>query len=166
MKDAYKCSLTYSLLVEEYIKNVLQNNEINFVLLSAGSFSRRELSPFSDIDIMILLDNSKAVEKEVQEAITALWDCNIEVSHTVRKLSDIKKFLEEDLAAFTQFFETRFILGKKALHEKFTKKIVAVVKDKALPRLINQYFEDQKLRHKKYGESPKVLEQNVKFTAG
>ena len=47
------------------------------------------------------------------EIVTSFWDNGIEVSHTVRDFSDIKKYLKEDLHTFTQFFETKFLLGKK-----------------------------------------------------
>lgn len=165
-KDPYKFSLNLSLLVEEYINIALKDEEINFVLLSAGSFSRRELSPFSDIDIMILLPDKKGVEKEIQTCFTRLWDCGIEVSHTVRKFEDIKRFLDEDLHAFTQFFETRFLLGKEQLYYEWQQKLVKVLDKKVLPRLIRQYFDEQKQRHQKYGPSPKMLEPNIKLTAG
>ncbi len=56
MKDAFKLCINYSLLIEEYIFKVLSNKKVNFILAAAGSFSRRELSPNSDIDLMLITE--------------------------------------------------------------------------------------------------------------
>ncbi|MCK7516345.1 MAG: hypothetical protein MZV64_00755 [Ignavibacteriales bacterium] len=74
-----------------------------------GSFSRRELSPYSDIDLMIISESIEKDDADIKDIITSLWDGGIEASHTVRELSDIQKYLTTDLHTFTQFFETRFI---------------------------------------------------------
>ncbi len=166
LEDAFKFCINYSLLVEEYIFKVLAKQKIKFVLVAAGSFSRRELSPYSDIDLMFILDNIEGHEKGIEDSVTLLWDIGIEISHTVREFSDIDKFLEDDLTSFTQFFETRFLIGNKELYKTWNEKILSVLDETHKTRLLNQYFSDIKLRHKKYGESPKVLEPNVKSSAG
>ena len=111
--DSLKFCIAYSLLVEEYIYKVLSGKKLDGVLAAAGSFSRRELSPYSDIDLMFIIPEADKNADQIKEFVTSLWDSGIEVSHTVRQFSDINKFLEDDLHAFTQFFETRFLFGKK-----------------------------------------------------
>jgi [protein-PII] uridylyltransferase len=166
LKDAFKLCINYSLLVEEYIFKVLAKKKVKCVLAAAGSFSRRELSPYSDIDLMFILKKTEGYEKEIEESVALLWDIGIEISHTVREFSDIDKFLAEDLTSFTQFFETRFLIGNKELYKKWNEKILSVLNDSHKERLIMQYFADIKKRHVKYGNSPKVLEPNVKSSAG
>src|SRR5574337_223926 len=85
-----KFSLVYSLLVEEFIIALAAGGKYNFALASAGSFSRRELSPYSDIDLMFITESVDENEKDIVEFVTRLWDNGIEVSHTVREFSDIK----------------------------------------------------------------------------
>jgi [protein-PII] uridylyltransferase len=114
-KDGYELSKAYSLLVEEYIAKILNYKIPNFAIASNGSFSRRELSPFSDIDLMIIVKSFDDIEEDIKKIIQVLWDCGIEVSHTVRDFSDIEKFLKEDLHSFTQFFETRYLLGNNQI---------------------------------------------------
>jgi [protein-PII] uridylyltransferase len=166
LEDAFKLCINYSLLVEEYIFKALAKQKIAYVLVAAGSFSRRELSPYSDIDLMFILDKIEGHEKEIEESVTQLWDIGIEISHTVREFSDIENFLEDDLTSFTQFFETRFLIGNKELYKTWNEKILSVLDETHKTRLLHQYFADIKLRHKKFGESPKVLEPNVKSSAG
>ena len=164
--DALNFCMEYSLLVEEFIREVAGDKKYNFVVASAGSFSRRELSPFSDIDLMIIADSISDNEKEIAKLITELWDCGIEVSHTAREFSDIDKYLLTDLHTFTQFFETRFLLGKEKLYADWNKALLKSITDDIKVKLLNALFEDIELRYNKYGDSPKVLEPNVKLTAG
>ena len=104
-KNSFKFCVQFSLLVEESILKIFTDKKIECALVSSGSFSRRELSPYSDIDIMFILESIDGKEQCINECVRSLWDCGIEVSHTVRELSDIERFLDEDLHAFTQFFE-------------------------------------------------------------
>src|SRR5664279_4368884 len=113
LKDPFRFCVTWSVLVEEYILKVLKEMKLECAVASVGSFSRRELSPYSDIDLMFIFDQVEGNEQTIKDSVTMLWDAGIEVSHTVREFSDIEKFLNEDLHAFTQFFETRFIIGNE-----------------------------------------------------
>ncbi|MAT57213.1 MAG: [protein-PII] uridylyltransferase [Ignavibacteriae bacterium] len=158
--------INYSLLVEEFIRRVVANHKINFAIVSGGSFSRRELSPFSDIDLMFLCKEIHKNEDSIRKIITDLWDCGIEVSHTTREFSDIEKFLNEDLHSFTQFFETRFLIGSEKLYNEWNVMLFSSVNPKSKKELILEYFNDTNIRHEKYGGSSKILEPNIKFSAG
>ena len=61
-KNSFKLCIRYSLLVEEFIYRALAKKKLDCVLAASGSFSRRELSPFSDIDLMIIFKEIKGNE--------------------------------------------------------------------------------------------------------
>lgn len=166
LRDSYKFCVSYSILVEEYIQKIVKPEKFNFALTSVGGFSRRELSPYSDIDIMFISLSVEGDKKHIEKIIQELWDCGIEASHTVRELSDLNKYFEDDLHSFTQFFETRFLLGDEPLYWKWNKELLDLITDDVKERLLHKYFDDIKLRHDKYGESARVLEPNVKYSAG
>ena len=165
-QNSLKFSLEYSLLVEEFIRNLAGKSKFNFVLASAGSFSRRELSPFSDIDLMFISDSVDENKEEISKLVTKFWDNGLEASHTVRDFTDIKKYLKEDLHTFTQFFETRFLLGNEKLYNQWNETLFSKITDKVKISLINDLAADIHARYEKYGDSPKVLEPNVKNSAG
>jgi len=166
-KNGFAFSVQLSLLIEEYILKIIGDKKLKFAVVASGGFSRRELSPFSDIDLMFIIpENEEDYFDDITSVITKLWDCGIEVSHTVRKLSDAEKFLDEDLQSFTQFFETRFLFGSKKLYNEWNKHLFTLLDEEKKINLIRQYFSDFLSRHKKYGASPKALEPNVKHTAG
>ena len=166
MDASLKFSLEFSLLVEEFIRSLAGDGKYNFALASAGSFSRRELSPYSDIDLMFITDSVADNEKDIVEFVTRLWDNGIEVSHTVREFPDIKKFIETDLHTFTQFFETRFLLGNDKIYLLWNDILLDLVTEEVKVKLINEMLEDIQHRYAKYDDSPKILEPNVKLSAG
>lgn len=164
--DSSNFSVEFSLLVEEFIRALSGKTSSNFVLTSAGSFCRRELAPYSDIDLMFIADSIDKNEKEISKLVKIFWDNGIEVSHTVRNFSDINKYLQDDLHAFTQLFETRYLLGSKRIYEKFNNELIGTLTDDVVVKIVNALFEDIKYRYGKYGDSPKTLEPNVKLSAG
>jgi [protein-PII] uridylyltransferase len=164
--DALRFSKEYSLLIEEYIRAVAGNEKYNFVVASAGSFSRREFSPYSDIDIIFIAESVEENAKEISELVTRFWDNGLEVSHTVRDLSDIQKYLLSDLHTFTQFFETRYLLGSEKVYTLWNEELINTMNEDLKADLIKRLIEDSDERYKKYGGSPKMLEPNVKFSAG
>ena len=164
--DAFVFSKNYSVLIEDTIRIILSDKKFSFALASAGSFSRRELSPYSDIDLMIISESIEKDASDIKKVITSLWDGGIEASHTVRELSDIQKYLSTDLHAFTQFFETRFISGDALLYHKWNNALLNSIDDSSNKLLITNFVEDVRQRHEKYGKSPKMLEPNVKMSAG
>ncbi len=164
--NSLKFSMEYSTLIEEYIRALTGVQKYRFVLASAGSFSRRELSPYSDIDLIFITKSIERNEKIITELVQLFWDNDLEVSHTVRDFSDIEKFLETDLHAFTQLFETRFLLGSETVYSSWNIRLIETITDDVKARLLNDMFLDFENRYKKYGNSPKVLEPNVKLSAG
>ena len=165
-KNSLKFSMAYSLLVEEYITLLAGKKKYNFALSSAGSFSRRELSPYSDIDIIFITESVEENKDDITELVTKFWDNGVEVSHTTREFPDIEKYLTSDLHTFTQFFETRLLFGSDKIYNKWNKKLFDSINQADQKRLYKELSHDVSERYKKYGESPKVLEPNIKLSAG
>ena len=164
--DALRFSKEYSLMIEEFIRAVAGTGKYNFALASAGSFSRREFSPYSDIDIIFIAESVEENVKDISELVTKFWDNGLEVSHTVRDLSDIQKYLLSDLHTFTQFFETRYLLGSEKVYNLWNETLLKTLNEDIKADLIQRLIEDTEERYKKYGHSPKMLEPNVKYSAG
>ncbi|MCH7964679.1 MAG: HD domain-containing protein [Bacteroidetes bacterium] len=164
--DSFNFSVEYSLLVEEFIRTLAGSKRYKFILASAGSFSRRELSPYSDIDLIFIANSVEENEKDISYLVKIFWDSGIEVSHTVRDFNDIDKYLLTDLHTFTQFIETRYLLGSNTVYKNWNKTLLRTLTHEIRVKLLNALFEDFNLRYDKYGDSPKVLEPNVKLSAG
>ncbi len=165
-EDAFKFCIKYSLLVEEFILKAIRPQNLNCVLTAVGGFGRRELSPYSDIDLMFIVPKIENYEENIDCCIRMLSDIGIEVSYKVREFSDIERFLNKNLHVFTQFFETRFLWGDKSAYDQWNANLFNALENCDKEKLIYEYFDDIEDRYNKYGRSSKVLEPNLKFTAG
>ncbi len=167
-EEPFEFCVNYSRLVEEYVRKAASEITDGIAVVATGSFCRRELSPLSDIDIMFLAEENLSEDKlvRIKALLSNLWSEGIEASHTVRAFSDIDKFYEEDLHSFTQFFETRFLAGDRALYENFKLAVKEKLRGEGKERILEQLLDEVERKNKKYGVSPKVLQPNVKYSAG
>jgi [protein-PII] uridylyltransferase len=72
--DSFNFNVEYSLLVEEFIRTLAGAKRYKFILASAGSFSRRELSPYSDIDLIFIANSVEENEKDISDLVKIFWD--------------------------------------------------------------------------------------------
>ncbi len=88
-----------------------------FAIVATGGLGRRELLPYSDLDLMLLHDNlPKAVVSEVAEGLWyPLWDANIRLDHSVRTVPEALKVAGEDISAGLAMLEVRHIAGDSDL---------------------------------------------------
>ncbi|NUM72240.1 MAG: HD domain-containing protein [Ignavibacteriaceae bacterium] len=166
INDALECSLRFSLLIEDYLKEIYSGVTGNFVVSSAGSFGRRELSPFSDIDVIFICRSENEIKDSLNTFLTRSWDLGIELSHTIRIFEDIDHFFEKDLHAFTPFLETRFICGDEAMYDEWISLVYNKLGGDNNTVLFDELVKDTALRHDKQGSSTKVIEPNVKLSLG
>ncbi len=160
-------SINFTKLNEKYISEAFSLYSGNFSILSTGSFSRMELSPFSDIDIIFLSDEfDEQSNQNISQIIKFLWDSGIEISHTVRTFSDIDDFLKQDLNSYTQLFETRFLVGEQKYFHKLWEILKIQLTQEIITDITNKLIDDIQKKEKKFGNSPKYLEPNVKYSAG
>ncbi len=165
-ENSYNFCVKHSLLIEEMILKSIKPLSFSCVMAAVGSFSRRELSPYSNIDLLFIFEDLKDAETKVKKCTDNLWDKNIKISYMIHELSDIKKYLTANIRVFTQFFETRFLVGNKELYNKWNNELFKTIESSDIEKLLYEYFNDVDARYDKYGKSSKILEPNVKFTGG
>ncbi len=90
-------------LVSELWRRVVELDarlRVGVVLVAVGGYGRRELFPYSDVDLLFLLDRRLA-EKDVKDAIRRvnqeMWDCGIRLSPVTRKLAECERFDPENV---------------------------------------------------------------------
>src|SRR5580658_4075040 len=58
----------------------------NAALLAVGGYGRRELFPYSDVDLLLLFESDQAIEDSkgfISPFLQNLWDSGLRVSHSV-----------------------------------------------------------------------------------
>jgi [protein-PII] uridylyltransferase len=88
-----------------------------FSLVGVGGLGRRELLPYSDLDLVLLHDNvSDDVLQEVADKLWyPLWDANIRLDHSVRTVSGALGVANSDMMAALGLLEARYIAGDAGL---------------------------------------------------
>ena len=83
-------------------------------LFAVGGYGRGELHPFSDIDILILGEQSAiaSATKALANFTTRLWDFNLNIGHSVRSFEDCQTLARDDITIATSLIESRPIRAK------------------------------------------------------
>ncbi len=137
-------------------------------LIATGGYGRRELFPYSDIDIAILLSDKP--DEHFKEALSGfnnfLWDIGLKPGLAVRTVDESIEEAGKDQTILTNLMEMRFICGKLSLSEQLQQRIDA---DSTLwPS--EDYFlakmAEQRKRHEKFHNTAYKLEPNIKEGPG
>lgn len=140
----------------------------HIAILALGGYGRVELCPKSDTDIMILCDGgSKNLAESVAKAfLHELWDAGLDIGHSVRTVEEALALHGTSLDVWASLLESRYVCGNKALalslHSEIQKKVEAQ-KDHWF---IEGVLADVTARHERFGDSIKLLEPNIKKSAG
>jgi len=137
-------------------------------LVAVGGYGRRELNPYSDLDLMFLYSgkDSKVVEEVANRLLYFLWDLRLDVGYSVRTLSDCVEMAGNDLTVKTALLDARLLTGSDALYRDLKKLMVTQVLAKRSDSFIAEKLDELKKRRDKYGSSVYILEPNIKEGEG
>ena len=92
------------------------------VVTALGGYGRRELTPFSDVDIMFVIPKSqpsKISEEVIRKTLTTLWDIGYKVGHSTRSIAQTIKQANGDMVTKTSLLESRYLSGDRDLLVEF-----------------------------------------------
>lgn len=136
-------------------------------LIAVGGYGRRELFPYSDIDILVLLDSddTSAYQEALAHFFTFLWDIGLKPGQSVRTVRESVQAAKDDQTIMTSLMEIRLIDGCEFLFEMLKSRITP---DKIWPS--DQFFaakmQEQRQRYAKYHDTAYNLEPNIKEGPG
>jgi len=90
--------------------------ERDYCLVALGGYGRRELWPFSDIDILILRRDGNGADK-LSALVKDFWNLGLSLSSVVRTPEECRAILGEDIATDTALLESRYLAGNHRLFE-------------------------------------------------
>jgi len=136
-------------------------------LIAVGGYGRRELFPYSDIDIVVLLDSDDTTpyQETLGNFFTFLWDIGLKPGQSVRTIKQCVEAAISDQTIITSLMENRLITGNTTLHKTLNQQITP---DKIWPS--DQFFaakmEEQRQRYAKFHDTAYNLEPNIKEGPG
>ena len=122
--------LARSNLIDEALQFLWQHAELDqtdLALFAVGGYGRREMLPYSDVDIMILSEDEISPEQEqlISIFISSLWDVgNFKPGISVRTINECVNQASSDLSVATTLIEARLITGNENLC-KWPRRIVS-----------------------------------------
>jgi [protein-PII] uridylyltransferase len=84
-------------------------------LLAVGGFGRRELAPFSDLDVVLIHDKVKNIDDIASKLWYPIWDSGMKLGHAVRTPKETAAMCQSDLDTATAHVTARFIAGDEEL---------------------------------------------------
>ena len=106
-------------VVDQFVKLIAKREGLSpqTALVAVGGYGRREMFPYSDIDILVLLpaDHDTKTDEATGRFVTALWNLGMTVGSSVRTQSEMLAAAKEDITVATAFLEARFLAGDKTL---------------------------------------------------
>ena len=137
-------------------------------IVATGGYGRGVLAPYSDIDLLFLTapEPAPAVLRTVEFLLYFLWDLGLKVGHATRSVADCLEAAGRDCTIRTTLLDARHIAGDCALFEEFVASFRADCVAEGAANFIAAKQAERLARHRRYGESPFVVEPNIKEGRG
>ncbi|MFJ3308015.1 [protein-PII] uridylyltransferase [Streptomyces sp. NPDC086549] len=136
-------------------------------LVAVGGYGRGELSPRSDLDLVLLHDGSDsgAVAALADRIWYPVWDLGLALDHSVRTPSEARKTAGEDLKAQLGLLDARHLAGDLGLTAGLRTAVLADWRNQA-PRRLPELQELCAERAERQGELQYLLEPDLKEARG
>ncbi len=140
-------------------------------VLAQGGLARRDLVPFSDVDVLIVVDGDAAAAGErATRPLYALWDAGFRVGHAVRGVDELPSLFErlsaKDGHAATALLEARPIAGDLALAERALRHVRRELFPARRGALLDEKLRELHARRERFGGSPWQQEPDLKSGPG
>jgi [protein-PII] uridylyltransferase len=137
-------------------------------ILAVGGYGRRQLFPYSDIDLLLLFSSDRAAtarKDEISQFIQTLWDSGLRVSQSVRSPSECLQVHDDNTELNISLCDQRFLTGDRSLYAELARGLPRFIHGNrdALIRNLSQLTRE---RHAKFAGTFYHLEPNVKETPG
>lgn len=139
-----------------------------FSLIAVGGYGRRELFPYSDIDLLILFDSEEslaAAKAPLSCFVQDLWDAGLRLSHSVRTVAECIKLNEQNTEMHVSLLDVRFLDGSRTVFESLTARLPDFYR-KHGPAITRRLRELARQRHSKFNDTVYHLEPNIKEAPG
>ncbi|MFI7503061.1 [protein-PII] uridylyltransferase [Streptomyces sp. NPDC049687] len=136
-------------------------------LVAVGGYGRGELSPRSDLDLLLLHDggDSKAVAALADRLWYPIWDLGLALDHSVRTPAEARRTAGEDLKVQLGLLDARHLAGDLGLTAGLRTSVLADWRNQA-PKRLPELQELCAERAERQGELQYLLEPDLKEARG
>ena len=156
------------LVLEAAAELLLPAAPTGLTVLAVGGYGRRQLFPYSDVDLLLLFESEKlalASKDAIAGFLRHLWDSSLRVSHSVRTPAECTEVHDRNIELNISLLDQRYLTGDRALYTGLAEKLPRFIQGNRGP-LVRNLAQLARARHAKYAGTFYHLEPNVKETPG
>ncbi|MBB6241850.1 [protein-PII] uridylyltransferase [Rhodanobacter sp. MP1X3] len=135
-------------------------------LFAVGGFGRGLLFPYSDVDLLALVEApAPARLRALEQFFATLWDVGLKVGHAVRDTAQCRDLASRDLSVFTSLLDARRLAGDQLLGDRLR----GIIDDPELwppTKYLAARLAERDARHARYDDTAHNLEPNLKDGPG
>lgn len=162
-----RLSAAWTAAVDEWLSAIVAGvDEVPGVTLAAvGGYGRAELSPCSDLDLLLIHDDSGAVAEVAERVWYPVWDSGIKLGHAVRTIDEALELATTDLETATSLLDMRWLGGDRRMLAELAERAERLWIERA-DTMLPKIAETARERHLKFGEVAFLLEPDLKASRG
>ena len=141
----------------------------NVALLALGGYGRKDLFPYSDIDVLFTFSDEKTEEQSreaVRAIIQAMWDIGLRASPSSRTVKEAGRYDPDNLEFTLATLDRRFLAGQFPLYQELHQVTFPGLVLSEWTSITQKLGEIARARHAKYGNTIFHLEPNLKECPG
>lgn len=134
-------------------------------LVAVGGLGRRQLSPYSDLDLVLVHDGVPGMDEIAAALWYPIWDARLGLDHSVRTIPEALSVAHDDVKVALGLLDARHVAGDEALSNK----LIAAAGDQWRRTAVRQLpvlHQVTAARWKAHGELAFLLEGDLKEAAG
>ena len=161
-----RCDFYDALLIQLWQEMELSEQQ-EISLIAVGGYGRRDMFPLSDLDFLILVEQTPIpeIEEKITQFIQFLWDCGFEVGNSVRTLAQCESEGKQDITIATNLLEARFLTGNRP-HFDALNELVKRADFWSKEDFFNAKVQEQIERYQRYHNTAYNLEPDIKYSPG
>ena len=150
-------------LYEEATKQLKNADDV--ALIAVGGYGRRELAPFSDLDVLLVHRGVKNIDEIASLMWYPIWDAGLKLGHAVRTPKETLQICATDLDTATALVTARHLAGSELLAQEVIGSARDAWRQRGRTWLVNLHERMQE-RYVTSGEVAFLLEPNIKESLG
>ena len=160
-----------SALTDAWLEGVFASSGaegLGCALLAVGGYGREELSPGSDLDLLLLVPERSSPDDlaAVADALWyPVWDSGVRLDHSVRTLAETRRMAADDVRVILGLLDMRCVAGDGVLAQRVRESILGDWRALAPARLplLHEAVEERRSRH---GDLAHLIEPDLKESYG
>src|SRR5258708_2461405 len=149
------------------VSGVSDKADNTWSIIALGGYGRRELAPFSDLDLLFLHTGrgSGRLRHMVERILSLLWDSGLIVGHSFRTVKECISAARSDPHLQTALTSRRLLTGSKPLFDSLSATLERERRKRG-GAVIAAVQKERSERYGKFGDAVCLQEPNLKESAG